>query len=89
VLRDIDCTLLLSGPMHLRVLRHALATERIEVPDEFHYEIVGRAAKVVDERCSAFISPALSSFQILVPSCPIWRVFQDDPLGRQNVPDAI
>ena len=33
--------------MHFRALRHTLATEGIDVPDEFHHEIVGRAAKVV------------------------------------------
>jgi HAD superfamily hydrolase (TIGR01509 family) len=51
VLWDIDGTLLLSESMHFRALRHALATEGVEVPDEFHHEIVGRAAKVVYERC--------------------------------------
>ena len=48
---DIDGTLLLSEDMHFRALRHALATEGVEVPDEFHHEIVGRAAKVVYEKC--------------------------------------
>jgi hypothetical protein len=51
VLWDIDGTLLLSESMHFRALRHALATEGIEAPDEFHHEIVGRAAKVVFEKC--------------------------------------
>jgi beta-phosphoglucomutase-like phosphatase (HAD superfamily) len=51
VLWDIDGTLLLSEDMHFRALRHALATEWVEVPDEFHHEIVGRAAKVVYEKC--------------------------------------
>jgi HAD superfamily hydrolase (TIGR01509 family) len=51
VLWDIDGTLLLSESMHFRALRHALATEGVEVPDEFHHEIVGRAAKVVYEKC--------------------------------------
>jgi HAD superfamily hydrolase (TIGR01509 family) len=51
VLWDIDGTLLLSESMHFRAHRHALATEEIEVPDEFHHEIVGRAAKVVVEKC--------------------------------------
>jgi beta-phosphoglucomutase-like phosphatase (HAD superfamily) len=46
VLWDIDGTLLLSEDMHFRALRHALATEGLEMPDEFHHEIVGRAAKV-------------------------------------------
>ena len=51
VLWDIDGTLLLSEDMHFRALRHALATEGVEAPDEFHHEIVGRAAKVVYEKC--------------------------------------
>jgi HAD superfamily hydrolase (TIGR01509 family) len=51
VLWDIDGTLLLSESMHFRALRHVLATEGVEVPDEFHHEIVGRAAKVVYEQC--------------------------------------
>jgi HAD superfamily hydrolase (TIGR01509 family) len=51
VLWDIDGTLLLSESMHFRALRHALAIEGVEVPDEFHHEIVGRAAKVVYEKC--------------------------------------
>ncbi|WP_046867203.1 HAD family hydrolase [Microvirga massiliensis] len=51
VLWDIDGTLLLSEPMHFRALRHTLATEGVEVPDEFHHEIVGRTAKVVYEKC--------------------------------------
>ena len=51
VLWDIDGTLLLSESMHFRALRDALATEGVEVPDEFHHEIVGRAAKVVYEKC--------------------------------------
>ncbi|MBO1907948.1 HAD family phosphatase [Microvirga sp. 3-52] len=51
VLWDIDGTLLLSEFMHFRALRHALATEGVEVPDEFHHEIVGQAAKVVYEKC--------------------------------------
>ncbi|MEZ0168715.1 HAD family hydrolase [Microvirga sp. TS319] len=51
VLWDIDGTLLLSESMHFRALRHTLATEGVEVPDEFHHEIVGRAAKVVYEKC--------------------------------------
>jgi HAD superfamily hydrolase (TIGR01509 family) len=51
VLWDIDGTLLLSEAMHFRALRHALATEGVEVPDGFHHEIVGRAAKVVYEKC--------------------------------------
>jgi HAD superfamily hydrolase (TIGR01509 family) len=51
VLWDIDGTLLLSESMHFRALRHTLATEGIDVPDEFHHEIVGRAAKVVHEKC--------------------------------------
>src|SRR5215207_9869422 len=51
VLWDIDGTLLLSESMHFRALRHAVATEGVEVPDEFHHEIAGRAAKVVYEKC--------------------------------------
>jgi HAD superfamily hydrolase (TIGR01509 family) len=51
VLWDIDGTLLLSESMHFRALRHTLATEGIDVPDEFHHEIVGRAAKIVYEKC--------------------------------------
>jgi len=51
VLWDIDGTLLLSESMHFRALRYAVATEGIDVPDEFHHEIVGRSAKVVYERC--------------------------------------
>jgi beta-phosphoglucomutase-like phosphatase (HAD superfamily) len=51
VLWDIDGTLLLSESMHFRALRHTLTTEGINVPDEFHHEIVGRAAKVVCEKC--------------------------------------
>ncbi|PVE20830.1 hypothetical protein DC522_30005 [Microvirga sp. KLBC 81] len=51
VLWDIDGTLLLSESMHFRALRHAVATEGVEIPDEFHHEIVGRAAKVVYEKC--------------------------------------
>ena len=51
VLWDLDGTLLLSESMHFRALRHAVATEGIDVPDEFHHEIVGRSAKVVHERC--------------------------------------
>ena len=44
LLWDIDGTLLLSESMHFRALRDALATEGLDVPDEFHHEIVGRAA---------------------------------------------
>jgi HAD superfamily hydrolase (TIGR01509 family) len=47
VLWDIDGTLLLSESMHFRALRHAVGTEGKHVPDEFHHEIVGRAASVV------------------------------------------
>jgi beta-phosphoglucomutase-like phosphatase (HAD superfamily) len=52
VLWDIDGTLLLSKDMHFRALRYALATEGLEVPDEFHHEIVGQAAKVVYKSAS-------------------------------------
>jgi HAD superfamily hydrolase (TIGR01509 family) len=51
VLWDIDGTLLLSEAMHFQALRHALATEGVEVPDEFHHEIVGHAARVVYGKC--------------------------------------
>ena len=37
--------------MHFRALRHALAAEGVEAPDQIHHEIVGRAAKVVYEKC--------------------------------------
>ena len=47
VLWDIDGTLLLSESMHFRALRHAVGTEGKHVPDEFHHEIIGRAASVV------------------------------------------
>ena len=47
VLWDIDGTLLLSGSTHFRALRHAVGTEGKHVPDDFHHEIVGRAARVV------------------------------------------
>jgi HAD superfamily hydrolase (TIGR01509 family) len=47
VLWDIDGTLLLSESMHFRALRHAAGTEDVFVPDDFHHEIVGRAARVV------------------------------------------
>src|SRR3954463_8293535 len=60
VLWDIDGTLLLSESMHFRALRHALATEGIEVPDEFHHEIVGRAAKVVFEKCQQTFGLSMS-----------------------------
>jgi HAD superfamily hydrolase (TIGR01509 family) len=60
VLWDIDGTLLLSESMHFRALRHALATEGVEVPDEFHHEIVGRAAKVVYEKCRQSFGIAMS-----------------------------
>ena len=60
VLWDIDGTLLLSESMHFRALRHALATEGVEVPDEFHHEIVGRAAKVVYEKCRQTFGIAMS-----------------------------
>ena len=33
--------------MHFRALRHAVGTEGKHVPDDFHHEIVGRAARVV------------------------------------------
>jgi len=49
VLWDIDGTLLLSESMHFRALRHAAGTEGVDVPDDFHHEIVGRAASVVYE----------------------------------------
>jgi HAD superfamily hydrolase (TIGR01509 family) len=49
VLWDIDGTLLLSEPMHFRALRHAAGTEGVEVPDDFHHEIIGRSAHVVYE----------------------------------------
>ena len=60
VLWDIDGTLLLSESMHFQALRHALATEGVEVPDEFHHEIVGRAAKVVYEKCRQTFSLSMS-----------------------------
>lgn len=60
VLWDIDGTLLLSETMHFRALRHALATEGVEVPDEFHHEIVGRAAKVVYEKCQQTFDLSMS-----------------------------
>jgi HAD superfamily hydrolase (TIGR01509 family) len=49
VLWDIDGTLLLSESMHFRALRHAAETEGVVVPDDFHHQIVGRAASVVYE----------------------------------------
>jgi HAD superfamily hydrolase (TIGR01509 family) len=49
VLWDIDGTLLLSESMHFRALRHTVQTEGVTVPDDFHHEIVGRAARVVYE----------------------------------------
>jgi len=49
VLWDIDGTLLLSESLHFRALRHAAGTEGVDVPDEFHHEIVGRSARVVYE----------------------------------------
>jgi HAD superfamily hydrolase (TIGR01509 family) len=60
VLWDIDGTLLLSESMHFRALRHALATEGVEVPEEFHHEIVGRAARVVYEKCRQSFGIAMS-----------------------------
>jgi HAD superfamily hydrolase (TIGR01509 family) len=60
VLWDIDGTLLLSESMHFRALRDALATEGLDVPDEFHHEIVGRAAKVVYERCRQIFGLSMS-----------------------------
>ena len=66
VMWDIDGTLLLSEPMHFRALRHVLATEGVEVPDEFHHEIVGRAAKVVYEKCrQAFLSMSFDQWRHL------------------------
>ena len=47
VMWDIDGTLLLSESMHFRALRHTVGTEGKNVPDEFHHEIIGRAASVV------------------------------------------
>jgi HAD superfamily hydrolase (TIGR01509 family) len=47
VMWDIDGTLLLSESMHFRALRHTVGTEGKHVPDDFHHEIVGRAARVV------------------------------------------
>ena len=60
VLWDIDGTLLLSESMHFRALCHTLATEGIDVPDEFHHEIVGRAAKVVYEKCRQTVGLSMS-----------------------------
>jgi len=45
--RHIDDTLPMTEPMHFRALDHARAAEGTDVPNEFHHEIVGHAAKVV------------------------------------------
>jgi HAD superfamily hydrolase (TIGR01509 family) len=60
VLWDIDGTLLLSEAMHFRALRHAVSTEGVVVPDAFHHEIVGRAAKVVYEKCREHFGLSMS-----------------------------
>ncbi len=45
VLWDIDGTLALSEPFHLRVLQAIAREYGIELPDEFHEEMVGRTAE--------------------------------------------
>jgi HAD superfamily hydrolase (TIGR01509 family) len=45
VLWDIDGTLALSEPFHLRVLQSIAREYGIELPDEFHEEMVGRTAE--------------------------------------------
>ena len=42
VLWDIDGTLLLSKAMHFRALRHALATEGVEVPEPAQFTVMPR-----------------------------------------------
>jgi HAD superfamily hydrolase (TIGR01509 family) len=45
VLWDIDGTLVLSEPFHLRTIQASAAEQGIELPDSFHLEMVGRSAE--------------------------------------------
>jgi HAD superfamily hydrolase (TIGR01509 family) len=80
VLWDIDGTLLLSEPFHFRSIRATAADYGIELPDSFHFEMVGRSAEEtylllcerygLEEEFGAWVARKYRRYVELAPGIP-------------------